>query len=438
MSLTSRMPRATRARLQMRATRARQILLVSGLLLAAPLVGHAADWTLERSAERALAVAPEIDAARAERDRRAGLADEAGRWPNPTLELGFSDELGIEDGSGGWSVKEYAIRQPLPIDGRIGHRADAAEKRTAAARAEQRQRRLAVEHRIARAFHRLQWAEARIEQARRQRQWTQRFATIGDRRAQAGDLSERERLRLNLLNAEARAEFDEAQQEREAALADFRGLLGIDPEAAVTVPTLDRPADPPALVTLRRRLDRHPMLEAADRQVAAARAEVEQARAERLPELAVRAARERGYIDGRLETTNHVGLAVELPLWSQGRGGVDAKKGAAIREDAERQITQRDLAIRLERTHARLAGVMAHIDEHRTAVLVPAETILEQTRRGFEQGELRLTELIDAAQAQIRGSRRYIDLLLKARELESDLRLAAGQPITTDYPEQDR
>ncbi|QGT78242.1 TolC family protein [Guyparkeria halophila] len=413
-------------------------LLVGSLFLLLPMTLPAADWTLERSVERVLSIAPELDAARAERNRRAGLADEAGRWPNPTLELGFSDELGIEDGSGGWSVKEYAISQALPIDGRIGYRANAAGKRIAAAEAEQRQHALTLEHRVAQAFYRLQWAEARIEQARQQQEWTQRFATIGDRRAQAGDLSERERLRLNLLNAEARAELDEAKQGRKAALATFQGLLGIDTQASLSVPKLERPPTPPRLTTLRQQLDRHPLLQSAAQEVAAAQAEVKQARAERLPDLAVRLARERAYINGRDETTNHVGIQVELPLWSQGRGRVDAKQSQAIREDAERQVTMRDLGIRLERSHTRLTGALEHIDKHRSAVLVPADQVLEQTRRGFEQGELSLTELIDAAQANIRATRRYIDLLLEAREHESDLRLAAGQMLTTEYPEQDR
>ncbi len=417
---------------------AQHLLLVSSLLLLVPLSSPAADWTLDRAAERALSVAPELDATRAERDRRAGLADEAGRWPNPTLELGFSDELGIQDGSGGWAVKEYAVRQPLPIDGRIGHRAGVAEKRIEAAEAQRVQRALTMEHRAALAFHRLQWAEARIEQAKDQQEWTQRFARIGDRRARAGDLSERERLRLNLLHAEARAELDEARQLRKAALASYRGVLGIDQNTPVSLPELAPPATPPALVTLRDRLERHPMLQAAAQQVAAARAEVKQARAERLPDLALRMARERTYINGRDETTNHIGFSVELPLWSQGRGRVDAKQSEAIRQDAERRVTERDLGIRLERSHTRLLGALEHIDEHRTAVLIPAEQVLEQTRRGFEQGELRLTELIDAAQANIRATRRNIDLLLEAREHESDLRLAAGLMLTTDYPEQDR
>ena len=420
------------------ALRVHHPLLVSSLLLLAPIGSPAADWTLDRTAERALTVAPEMDAARAERDRRVGLTDEAGRWPNPELELGFSDELDLQDGSGGWSLKEYAIRQSLPIDGRIGHRADAADQRIAVAEAQQLQRALMMEQRAALAFHRLQWAEARIEQAKAQQEWTRRFAHIGDRRARAGDLSERERLRLNLLHAEAQAELDESRQVRKAALANYRRLLAIDQTTSVSLAQLSRPESPPALDILRERLDRHPTLRAAARQVAAARAEVKQARAERLPDLAVRVARERAYINGRDETTNHIGLSVELPLWSQGRGRVDAKQSEAIRRDAQRQVTGRDLGIRLARSHARLAGALAHIDEHRTAVLVPAHTVLEQTRRGFEQGELRLTELIDAAQANIRANRRYIDLLLEAREQESDLRLAAGLMLTTDYPEQDQ
>ena len=416
---------------------AQRPLLMSSLLLA-PTAGPAADWTLDRSAERALAVAPEIDAARAERDRRAGLADEAGRWSNPTLEVSFSDELGLQDGSDDWSMKEYAIRQSLPIDGRIGHRSDAAKRRVEAADARQFQRALTMEHRAALAFHRLQWANARIRQAEDQQEWTRRFARIGDRRARAGDLSERESLRLSLLHAEAQAELDEARQLRKAALANYRGLLSIDENIAVSLAKLNRPETPPAVGVLRARLDRHPTLRAAAQEVAAARAETKQARAERMPDLAVRVARERAYVNGRHETTNHIGLEVELPLWSQGRGRIDAAQSEAIRQNAQRQATERDLGIRLERAHARLTGALEHVDEHRSAVLTPADKVLEQTRRGFEQGELRLTELIDAAQANIRANRRYIDLLLEAREHESDLRLAAGQTINTDYPEQEQ
>ncbi|HZJ81442.1 MAG TPA: TolC family protein [Guyparkeria sp.] len=423
MPLTFRLPRACRARCS---------LLLSSLFLLAPINSSAADWTLTRTAERALAVAPELDAAQAEHDRRAGLADEAGRWPNPSLEVSFSDELGIEDGSGGWSLQEYSILQPLPIDGRIRHRADAADKRTAVATARQLQHALTVEHRAALSFHQLQWAEARIRQALAQQTWTQRFAQIGDRRAHAGDLSERERLRLNLLHAEAEAELDQARQAHEAALADYHGLLAIDRGQSLSVPELSRAERPPAIETLRQRLEQHPTLRAAAGQVAAARAEVEQMRAERLPDLSLRMARERVYIDGRDQNTHHVGLQIELPFWSQGRGRVDASRSNAIREDAERQVTQRDLGLRLERSHQQLTRLLERINQHRTTILDPAETVLEQTRKGFEQGELRLTELIDAAQARIRATRQHLDLLLEARTQESDLRLAAGWMLTTD------
>lgn len=415
-----------------RAYRSPCSLLLSSLFLLAPMSSFAADWTLNRTAERALAVSPELDAAQAERDRRAGLADEAGRWPNPSLEVDFSDELGLEDGSGGWSLQEYSIRQPLPIDGRIRHRADAADRRTAAAKARQLQRALVMEHRAALAFHQLQWAEARIQQAKTQRTWTRRFAEIGDRRARTGDLSERERLRLSLLHAEAEAELDEAQQAHEAALADYHGLLAIEKEQPLSLPKLSRAAMPPTLETLRQQLEQHPTLRAAAGQVAAARAEVKQMRAEQLPDLSLRVARERVYIDGRDKNTHHVGLQIELPLWSQGRGRVDASRSEAIREDAERQVTQRDLGIRLERSHQQLTRLLERIDQHRTTILDPAEVVLEQTRKGFDQGELRLTELIDAAQACIRATRRHLDLLLEARTQESDLRLAAGRMLTTD------
>ncbi len=58
-------------------------------------------WTLASTLTRLVEVAPELRAADADVAARTGELEQAGAWPNPSIELRADDKLGIEDGKGG-------------------------------------------------------------------------------------------------------------------------------------------------------------------------------------------------------------------------------------------------------------------------------------------------------------------------------------------------
>ena len=76
---------------------------------------------LRNSIQRVLDIAPEIQTAEAKVNAQQGALEQAGAWPNPTISVQSDDKLGIEDGSGGNDITQYAFSQPLPLSGRLSH-----------------------------------------------------------------------------------------------------------------------------------------------------------------------------------------------------------------------------------------------------------------------------------------------------------------------------
>ena len=408
---------------------ARSIVLATSLSLLVPLAAKADEWTLESSAARALEVSPSLADARAAVMAQRGELHEAGRWPNPSFEITVGDRLGQETGDGGWDGQEYAFSQPLPIGGRLGAQRRAASKALDAAQAATGAAALEVELITARAFHRLQWARERVELAQAQLERAREFRRIAERRAAAGDIPGREALRLEVLAAEAEAALDDARREEAAMRLRFLNLLELPDDLSFALSPLSAPGNLPPLERLEAQLAEHPALRAARESAEAASARVDVARAERIPDLELRVAREEEIFDGAREPAYSIGLQVEIPLWSTGSGYVTARRGEAIRAIQEYQLRLREHRGALVESYAQLTRLLERLARHEQQVLEPARRVLALTEKGYAAGELGLAELIDATRAEWRASQQQRDLLLEARMQEADLRFAAGERL---------
>lgn len=121
-------------------------------------------WMLEDSIRRVVEIAPETRGAQAAVSARQGALEQAGVWPNPPIELRADDKIGKEEGSGGTDFTQFAISQPLPLSGRLGHQQAAAGAALEAARAERRYQQARLETQVAQRY-RVDSHSARISQA---------------------------------------------------------------------------------------------------------------------------------------------------------------------------------------------------------------------------------------------------------------------------------
>lgn len=406
--------------------------LAIGVLLLALVQPAAAQWTLERSIEQALAVSPELTAGAARVEARRAAARQAGAWPNPTLELAADNAIARERGGDSHELSEVSLTQPLPIGVRSARQA-AAEARIAVQSLEMAGEHLELERRVAEAFHRLQLTQATLEQAREAARQAREFADMGERRAAAGDISRRETLRLGLLSSEAEQAIEAAEGEWQEALSAFAALLDLAPEGVGALPPL---APPPELAPLEQWLalvESHPSLDGHQANLAAISAERQVARAERLPQLGVRVFGERELVDGRRESVTGVGLSLQLPLWDRRQGRLAELAASTRAGQAGLDGERRRLLSRIHVQHQHLAHLMAQAQHQAEAVLEPAREILSLSRQGYVNGELDLLALIEAVQTERQAETRYRQLLADAWLELAALRASAGlHLVTTD------
>ena len=404
-------------------------LILSLLTALACTSAQAQVWTLESSIQQATTVAPELRAAQAEVNARAGERTQAGAWPNQTLEIRGDEKLGIEDGRGGYNVNQISITQPLPL-GRLAHQRRAAEAGLEAARATQQQQRLQLENRTAQAFHALQLAAERQRLAQERLAFADGVRSGSDRLVRY--LSPLEHARLHILRETARQDVALAEGKWSEAASQFRAFLALPPDSQPEAAALTALATPAALTELQGRLATHPALRASQYARDASRAQVKVARAQRFADPSVSIFRERDYLAGSRQDYTGVMLGVQIPLWN-GNGGSVARAVAEVdKADALLAAQRRDLESGLRQNHLHLGHLIEQAEHYRTRLLTPARQVLDLTRKGFATGEQNGLALVDASNTYFEAQARYLELLHDAWVEAAELRLAAGLALAGD------
>jgi len=390
-------------------------------------------WTLEAATRRVLEQAPERRAADAAVAGRVAELRAAGSWPNPNIELRADDKIGIEDGRGGTDLTRAGISQPLPLR-RLARQRAAAEAALQGSEASRRLQQLQLEQETARVFVTLQLSTARLTLAEDRHKLAQEYTTntTGRRDPLVRYLNPLERRRLAILQEEAQHEMQAAERERDKALAGFRALLGLPPEAVVTLAPITAPAAPAALEVLAPGLDAHPAVIAARQEVEAARAGIAVEESRRFADPAeLGIFRERDYLNNARRDYTAVELSVQIPLWNLNRGPVDRAKAETVRAQANLAMLRRDADNRLQQSYIELTRLIQQAERMRTSLLEPAREMLTLTRRAFAAGEVNVLALVDANNTFFDSQTHYLDVLKDGALAASGLRLAAGQSIVS-------
>lgn len=405
------------------------ILIVAWLAVPAP-AAEPNEWTLEAATRRVLELAPERRAADAGVAAREAELRQAGSWPNPNIELRADDKLGIEDGRGGTDLTRAGISQPLPFR-RLARQRTAAEAALQGSEANRRAQRLQLEQETARVYVGLQLAAARLTLAQDRHKLAREYTnnTASRRDPLVRYLSPLERRRLAILQEEALQAVLASEREHDKALTGFRALLGLPPDAAVTLAPLIPTAAPSGLAEMERGLDAHPAVSAARQEVEAARAgiAVEESRRFADPEIGV--FRERDYLNNARRDVTAVELSVQIPLWNLNRGPVDRARAETIHAQANLAALQRDAASRLRQGYIELTRLREQAERMRTNLLEPAREVLDLTRRAFVAGETNILALVDANNTYFDAQTHYLDVLKDGALAAANLRLAAGQSL---------
>ncbi|HEX4971230.1 MAG TPA: TolC family protein [Steroidobacteraceae bacterium] len=377
------------------------------LLCALPLTAHAGEpLSLEEAVGRALQSAPQVSARTANLEAVQSLATSAGRLPDPELVVGV-DNLPVtgpdaySTTSDFMTMRKVGVMQAFPAATKRKLQGERAAAAADVAQAELVESRLAVAREVAQAWIRRATAEASLNELGVLESDLELQASAARAALAAGRSSTAEALAAQTAAAQFHARLLRVKSEVRQATFELARWLDADADRPLAaMPSLDElPAPPAALLAS---VHEHGSLLTFESQIAAARLDVDLAKAERRPDWSA----ELAFAKRGPEFSDMVSLEfrVGLPLFTKYRQNpqISARHAELRQLEAERE--------------AELRMHTAEIHQ----VLTQWEELGERARQ-YEQELLPLAhERSRAALASFRTGRGELRLALEAYEQESE------------------
>jgi cobalt-zinc-cadmium efflux system outer membrane protein len=153
---------------------------------------------------------------------------------------------------------------------------------------------------------------------------------------------------------------------------------------------------------------RHPALVAADREADAAQARLESIRAQRVPDLDVRAGA--GYSGEGDEGIYEVGVGMTLPIWDNHQGDVLGARFELMRARQQRSAAENEILQQLAEACGEYETARAQLASVRDDIVPAAARSHEQTREAYRGGRATFLELLDAQRTLTEARATVIEL----------------------------
>lgn len=275
---------------------------------------------------------------------------------------------------------------------------------------------------VAEAFYGTLYAEERLRFGIEAESLAVDIVRISERRYQTGDVA---RLDVNLARAalsRARSEVRVSESDRNTAVGDLRRLIGMNAEETVSVSgdLRDRPEF--ELDDLLARATDRPDLRALAAEIEQADADVRLGGAQRWPALTLGLAWER-------EGTSEIGLGLvglTIPLFDHGQGLRDESRARSRRLRGEYEALQRVVAVEVQTAYSVYRGTAAAAEELEQNALPLLDENEALVHRGYESGQLGLSELLLLRHEVIGTRLEYLARLLGAAVAGVKLQVSAG------------
>lgn len=347
--------------------------------------------TLGQAIAQAQEYAPALRAASAsERAADAGVTV-AGMRPNPTLTVDAENVFGTGRYAGfGGAERTISLSVPLELGGKRQARIDVARAERTAAGIGRDAVRADLAQRVTEAFVQLAACERRVEIARSSLEWAERAAHAAQERVRVGKASPIEEQRAQVLRLGAEGRVGKAERAFALAQADLGRLTGRGPTIVIAANWFD------ALQLLQSPSPSQPNLTvvAAQAQLAIARARVDAAKRDRIPDVTITAGTRRYGDSG--DKAAVLGLSIPLPLFNPGTGALARAKAEEDKALADNDTAALDAQQALAHAAADVADARAAAQTAAGPALTAAQEAARIARIGYAEGKFAQLEMIEA------------------------------------------
>ena len=372
--------------------------------------------TIDEALARARAARPRVTVASAIVERAIGAARVGAIIPNPTAQF-EADDLA--------PTYKLTATQSLAWLPRRGADLAAGRAGIARARADSAQTLADVGRDVRRSFFGALAAQRQLELAAEQSILADSLARLATRRALAGDISDLERDQIALEASRARLAAEQARQNADVARAELARAVAwqssVPPRAAGA---LDAGLGQSGAPVPSAPIDELPFVRGAVADSSAAASRLRAARIARIPIPGIVAGREWG------AGSSHnliLGLAIPIPVFSQGGEAVQQARGAAVELSAlaaESRLTARS---QLDAARARTESSDRRARFARDSLFPDARRVRAGAVRLYEEGRTSVLPVLDALRAEREVARATVAELLAFQEARADLDAVLGR-----------
>lgn len=367
-----------------------------------------------------------LQQARARAAELAALADQAAAYPNPS---GAVTHEPVWRGGESYSETYFNLSQRIEWPGLREARTDAAERLAEAAYADLQADSLRLVFDLVETYTRAVAASQRHAVLESVTEIFRRADRASELMLAQGEASGYRTRRLRV--ERARYENRLAIAELDAADARRRLALLIEPRGEASQiypadPFLEIPTNLAFEAALQRARARRAELESARADLEAAQASLRLAQRERLPEPTLTAGFKR-QSDGFKGV--FLGTSIPIPLFDRNAGTVQARRERLEAAQSRLALAEASVEQDVRRAYETYASLSERVDLISRGLLGEADELLHAARVGYEEGEMSLVELLDAAEAYRDARVSSIDLLSDFQIAYFDLLRAAGGSI---------
>lgn len=364
-----------------------------------------APLTLEQAIAMALSTSPALRSAAQSVATAEGARVQAGLFPNPEISLlreGLSSTSGRTD--------TYQLSQALELGGKRGARIQLADQDRTLALGDVNIGKADLRADVIAAYLDALTTQEHVTLARESLSLAGKATNAATRRVAAGKISPLEKTRSSVAEAGARLELSQAVADAALAKRRLAALWGsIQPEARpLQTPDIDLAAIP-LLAELQSRLEASPQMQRARMQIARQEAQVNLAKADRIPDVTVTLGQKKDRMTNVSQTV--VGLAIPLPLFNRNQGNLLSALRSVDKAKTDAEVEYLRASQALADAHQRASVAQEQIDSMRKEILPAAQSAFDAAVTGFELGKFGFIDVLDAQRTLFQSRAQYLSAL---------------------------
>lgn len=391
--------------------------------------------SLQDALALALLHSPDLAAFAWETRAREARALQAGRLPNPVLEV-LAEDVGAPEGLRGGSGSQRLIQPQTTIQ--LSQLVELGGKRTARQKLATLNRDLAAwDYEIARIdvltqttrnFIDVLAAQELVTLTSRTTELVEQVEQSVGARVVAGVVSPVEQTKAGVALAGVRVESGRARRVLDASRGRLAGSWG-STEAGFrfAVGDLREVAELPPLVELTARLAETPELGRWTAEISQRQSALSLERSRRVPDVEVTAGFRR--FTGLTGSSLLFGAAVALPIFDFNGRGVQEASLRLAKGYEERRAAQARVSVALAEGYRALSSAHEELTALRTTVLPGAQQAFEAVSEGYRLGKFEYLDVLDAQRTLIGAGGQYLRTLSDYHKAAADVERLIGAPL---------